>query len=158
MISDFFIVWSLVGCRTLSAFTTQVSTSIEFPSGSNPGDSAFWMVSKMAGITSYIGLGRVDAARGRNPRTLSGFKTLGFPSLITILRSGRFFSDHRPCKWEVVFSKWEQYHLVSYTWPRGQIEYCPHHALLFNELDPCDMILSRRIKQGGYIVMTDQEC
>lgn len=107
MISGFFIVWSLVSCRPLSTFATLVSTFTKAPGGSSSRDSIFWMVAMMERVTSYIGSGRGDVARGQNLGSLDSLKTPGFPSLDTILCLGWFIGDRKPCKKEVVFPKWE---------------------------------------------------
>jgi len=61
----------------------------------------------MAGASSHISSGRVDAVQGWKPGTLGGLKTLGFSSLFVILHPGCFFGDYRPCKLEVVLPIWE---------------------------------------------------
>lgn len=59
-------------------------------------------------------------------------------------------------KWFFLILK--RFHSAGYTWQWGRIEYCPHHALLFGHVGRCDMILSRRIKQGGSIAGIDRAC
>jgi len=90
----------------LLAFATQVSTFIEALGGSSLGDSGFWMIGRRVGVTSFFGFVILDTVRSRNPRTLGGLKTLGFPSFIAILHLGQFFGDQRPCKQEVASPKW----------------------------------------------------
>jgi len=55
-------------------------------------------------------------------------------------------------KWEAILTKWDRFHSSSYMWPRGGTKYHPHCVLMFSALDPLDMNLSRRIKQGGSTV------
>jgi len=158
MINGYFTIRALVGCNPISTFTTWVSTFIASLGGSHSGGSGSWMIGRMAGVSSFFGYGREDTAKGRNPGNLGGLKTLGFLSLIAIPRLGQFFSDRRPCKGEIVFQKWERFHLVSYTWQWGQLEYRPHHTLLFGDVGWCDMILNCWIKQGGSMAGIYRAC
>jgi len=43
-------------------------------------------------------------------------------------------------------------------WQWGRMEYHPHCTLLFGDIDRCDMILIRRILQGGSMDGIDRAC
>jgi len=101
---------------------------------------------------------RGNSTRGRNLSFLGGRITLGSLSMDALLLSGWYMVYRMHFKWEAIFPKWERFHSSSYTWPRGGTEYHPHHALMFGALDPCDMSLYRRIKQGGSTVRNDRAC
>ena len=157
IISDLFTIRSLAGWKQWSTFATWVSTFIATPRGSSLGDSIFWMTGGIARASSHIGSGRVDVAWGWKPGTLGGLETMGF-FFVHNIASRVVFCDHRPCKREVVFPIWEWFHLASSTWQWGHMEYPPHRALLFGDVDRCDMILNHWNKQGRSTVGIDWAC
>lgn len=144
----FFTIWSLVTGRPLLASTTWVKYKLKDSRGMLLG-----CLNLLDGqpegrnniFHGFIYRRRRDGMRGRNLGFLGSRNTPDLPSLEAKLPPRWYMVYRRPLKREAIFPKWMWFHPRTYTWHGGGTDYHPHCALMFGALDPCDMILSRKI-------------